>query len=360
MINSDLLKGSNSIIIEALEGYSDNNIMTILKENCINYSRITKASIIGDMREFSLTESGGTEEEIKSIQESNVDGFWGGLKEFFIKLGKKIKGMFVKIITKLQSFFMSKKDFVKKHKGKFIEHNLKDMKFKWRKPNQWNINIDTLINVNGAMAFLENVYSENNNGTITGSIKSGVKNDTDEEIKKEQYKSLLQTKFNKIDPDDDFKKEVFDILFDSKENGDEISSDIKSNILKVLENNKLIKNLEEDKNRTEKTIQNIIKAIDKSRDNELKKNPSDKKEIDARNESVKGYTYSSKCSHTIANLYSLSAGTVITANKFLVSQCYSIFVKGVNFTKHESTLLDAIEECAFDEVNEDLNESYAY
>jgi hypothetical protein len=356
-INTHLLGDMNNAILEAAEGYSDNNVMQILAENSYNYAAIVRASIENDVRELAVSE----EAEIQAIQEAGVGGFFDGLKEFFVKLGQKIKGMFEKVIAKVQSFFTSKKEFVKKYKDKFITNDLAEMKVNWRKPSNWSIEIETIVSKAEVVKNIDKHFAKNAGGAMRD--KENVhayqadKEFDDEKAKDGVYKLCLVGEFKKITPEDNFKKEAFDILFDSKsKETDVISGTEKTQIMSVLLNDKLVSNMEKDKKNNEKIIKDIIKVIDDARDEALK---AAKDENGMRN--AKGLSNASKHAHICGNLYSLAAGTAIAANKFLVQQSYSIFVKGVNFSKkNEETLLDAMEDVAFSEAAEELSEEYAY
>ena len=118
--------GSN-VVIEAAEGYhGEIGAAIAMLEGYQNDMALFNGIIATDFQEACLVQEGASSEEVYILQEGALKGAWEKLKEFFKKLGEKIKGIFHAFIAKMESVFM--KDSKKFYDKYAQEIRLKDIK----------------------------------------------------------------------------------------------------------------------------------------------------------------------------------------------------------------------------------------
>ena len=118
--------GSN-VVIEAAEGYhGEIGAAIAMLEGYQNDMALFNGIIATDFQEACLVQEGASAEEVYILQEGALKGAWEKLKEFFKKLGEKIKGIFHAFIAKMESHFM--KDSKKFYDKYAQEIRLKDIK----------------------------------------------------------------------------------------------------------------------------------------------------------------------------------------------------------------------------------------
>ena len=118
--------GSN-VVIEAAEGYhGEIGAAIAMLEGYQNDMALFNGIIATDFQEACLIQEGASAEEVYILQEGALKGAWEKLKEFFKKLGEKIKGIFHAFIAKMESVFM--KDSKKFYDKYAQEIRLKDIK----------------------------------------------------------------------------------------------------------------------------------------------------------------------------------------------------------------------------------------
>ena len=127
--------------IEAQECFEENamdSAYRIVAENTANWNSIMEA--IG-IDELAVYESTGYE---MIYEAGTISGIFEKFKDFFKKLLEKIKGIFAKFMTVLNSWTKSEKEFVKKYKMDILKADMKDFEFKGYKFTIDKINIDHL------------------------------------------------------------------------------------------------------------------------------------------------------------------------------------------------------------------------
>lgn len=123
MSYSEPLDIENMSYLEAKYDNPFEDGMRIYAESENNYNNIMKAIAID---ELNVLESTGSE----MIYEAGaLKSFFGKMKEFFVNLWEKIKGIFKKFFAKMNALILKDKDFVKKYKAAIIDVNIKGFKY---------------------------------------------------------------------------------------------------------------------------------------------------------------------------------------------------------------------------------------
>ena len=120
--------GSN-VVIEAAEGYhGEIGAAIAMLEGYQNDMALFNGIIATDFQEACLVQEGASAEEVYILQEGALKGAWEKLKEFFKKLGEKIKGIFHAFIAKMESYFMKdSKKFYDKYAQEIRLKEIKDL-----------------------------------------------------------------------------------------------------------------------------------------------------------------------------------------------------------------------------------------
>lgn len=115
----------NTEIIEASDFLSvEECAMNIVVESEMNWNSLMRAVAVNELS--CLEETG--EELI--YEASTGGGFLSKVKEFFVNLLAKIKGLFKKFFALIQSYTASDKDFVKKYRATLTKINTRDFSYK--------------------------------------------------------------------------------------------------------------------------------------------------------------------------------------------------------------------------------------
>lgn len=98
--------------------------MEIIVENEENYAMLMKVIGVNELRYF---EENGTEIVYEG---ANASGFFAKIKEYFLKVLEKVKGLFKKFISMIDALIISDKEFVKKYRPVLTGINTKDFSYK--------------------------------------------------------------------------------------------------------------------------------------------------------------------------------------------------------------------------------------
>lgn len=117
------------VVIEAAEGYhGEIGAAIAMLEGYQNDMALFNGIIATDFQEACLVQEGASSEEVYILQEGALKGAWEKLKEFFKKLGEKIKGIFHAFIAKMESYFMKdSKKFYDKYAQEIRLKEIKDL-----------------------------------------------------------------------------------------------------------------------------------------------------------------------------------------------------------------------------------------
>lgn len=335
------------------------------------------AAVQSDITEMASIKEGA---DITSLQEASISGMWEAIKQFFIKLGAKIKSLFTAFMAKIEGHFTKDlKGYVKKYEKNLNGKDFKDMKAKYAAPK------------NDKSYVKANAYPNYNIGVSY--VKDWKEDDT-------ERADIIETIYRKVpdasgvssakEYDDWYHEQVFE---DEEEKDDWDYPAIRAIADRLVENTKCVSDIKKESENQQKHIREIIKEIEKEekRVNDLYKGNKTGKADDKRSyvlqydanaekdkRTVSQTTAKDSAGNDIANMQRAVSMARMQAScyqevvlhisqvimkevKFGLAQDKRIFAKAIAYkTVKEETLLNAIEDCAFDEAMEFLdNESSA-
>lgn len=383
--HSNLYKSYEFPVVEGYDGTIGCGLALI--EGYQNDLALFSAAVTSDIAEMAMIqENAGI--DIYVLQEAGISGMVDAIKKFFIKLGAKIKAIFTGFMAKLESYFTKDlKAYVKKYERFLDKKDYKDMKIKYMevKNNSYTV----------AEAYNPNKYTIIIAGDFTGSEEDIDKEyeDTDRsDLIKAAYHNIIN---NSIDDNNDFDDWYHDELFNDAELKDDWDySKIKLIAARLTANTKTISEIKTFYDKVNSDIKKIIKDIDtydKKVTSKYKDNSTGKtKDLDldqqfgvrrtadnrrgsgermeptgasnnGKNISLKVATKQVSLMRQKASAYQdvvLHISQVVMKEaKVAIAQDKKVFAAAVAYktmTK-ESTLLDMISECAYDETIEDLD-----
>ena len=252
------IKPAVGITVEAAEGYDQSySGMQALIEGYQNDYALFTGALYQDIKESTLIHEGASESEVVSIQEASISGFLDKIKEFFLKLWRKIKALFHNFIAKFDSMFMkSGKELLKKYRKELEMKTLTDCEVTFSMPIK-DIKLDKtevsiIPNQETAKKDLEDFdadeYACNHAGDFLGGFKPSSMSD--------------------------FDKDLHDYFFEDKETDIKWPS-VESIVYGVLENDDLVKNTKKSADVMDTAIGNIVKEIEKAK-RDLEKGFKDK------------------------------------------------------------------------------------
>lgn len=383
--HSNLYKSYEFPVVEGYDGTVGCGLALI--EGYQNDLALFSAAVTSDIAEMAMIqENAGI--DIYVLQEAGISGMVDAIKKFFIKLGAKIKAIFTGFMAKLESYFTKDlKAYVKKYERSLDKKDYKDMKIKYMevKNNSYTV----------AEAYNPNKYTIIIAGDFTGSEE-----DIDKEYEDTDRSDLIKAAYhdiinNSIDDNNDFDDWYHDELFNDAELKDDWDySKIKLIAARLTANTKTISEIKTFYDKVNSDIKKIIKDIDtydKKVTSKYKDNSTGKtKDLDldqqfgvrrtadnrrgsgermepagtsnnGKNISLKVATKQVSLMRQKASAYQdvvLHISQVVMKEaKVAIAQDKKVFAAAVAYktmTK-ESTLLDMISECAYDETIEDLD-----
>lgn len=300
----------------------------IVAESEANYNAIMQA--VG-VAELAVYESTGYE---MVYEAGDVKGFFGKVKEFFVNLLEKIRGLFKKFFAMFDSYTKNDKDFVNKYKKHLLSVNTRNFKYKG-----FNFTLDA-VDVDKASSAIQGVMPSGSTSGNISSLQAEIAKSENrvELVEKMRGKAIGESSLEA----GEFTKELFKKLRsgeDTKEEMDNIS--VTDQLVAISENSALKKAAEKQFKDLEKAIKEAIKTVEKSQ-NELLKGVPDKTDKEAtalRAAQIK------VASNHVANLKDKLAilqvinGAKLTAIKDCNRQAKAICVALMNYKpKNESTI----------------------
>ena len=247
------------VVIEAAEGYhGEIGAAIAMIEGYQNDMALFNGIIMTDFQESALIHEGASAEEVYVLQEGALSGAWEKIKQFFKKLGEKIKGIFHAFIAKMDSVFM-------KDANAFYKKYIKDINQKksWK---DFKCKVKPVKVNTGEVA----LGFDDGNGVKSLSIQEGDKKALDNWDSEIEYEKVVAGYVSKlagkgIQNSTEFKKEYMETIFDDEEVKDDWnSSDITGGYVGTfLKDKETLKTIEKANKETEKAIKNIIAAIEK-------------------------------------------------------------------------------------------------
>ena len=211
--------GINMDSIESIPCKYDNMLeasYAIIAESEANYANIMKAVGIAELAVF---EESGQEMIYES---SDVKGFFGKVKDFFVNLMKKVKGLFEKFFAMINSYAKSDKEFVNKYRKQLLAVNTRDFSFKGFKFTIDQVKIKE--------------YDENGKDFINATFDSMNITENNANIKENMDKESIEADIKKVEDSDfsdkmrgkilgassdltasEFSKEIFEKLRDGED-----------------------------------------------------------------------------------------------------------------------------------------------
>lgn len=241
--------GINMDSIESIPCKYDNMLeasYAIIAESEANYANIMKAVGIAELAVF---EESGQE---MIYEAADVKGFFGKVKDFFVNLMKKVKGLFEKFFAMINSYAKTDKEFVNKYRKQLLTVNTKDFsfkgfKFKIKECLANKLSIDNCNN--RGLEFLNGkAKGKVTFGDSTASITSNDKTELENIIKAVEdsdfndYLRAAMIESNSSLTASEFSKEIFEMLRDGEDSKVEIEdvnvSSLLSDILSTKETKK--------------------------------------------------------------------------------------------------------------------------
>jgi hypothetical protein len=275
-----------------------------------------------------------------------ASGFFGKVKEFFMNLYQKIKGLFQKFVSLIDSYTKSDKDFVNKYRKHLLSANTKDFEYKGFEFTHLDAGTEksmTKAQEQVGLGNLENIPGKEGNEAMESKIK-GVEDRSEivEKMRGAAVSAIGGGSASGLEAGE-FSKELFMVFRkgeDSKVNIEKVNvSEQLSTILNAADTKKKAEKAFSD---LEKTINNAIKALDKAEKEAVKDAPSKDSEGKATSDPTNGtyvsligtYIYFIKEKLSIGQTVN---GALLTALKDQNRQAKSICVSLMNYKpKHES------------------------
>lgn len=384
--HSNLYKSYEFPVVEGYDGTIGCGLALI--EGYQNDLALFSAAVTSDIAEIAMIqENAGS--DVYALQEASVSGMVDAIKKFFIKLGAKIKAIFTGFMAKLESYFTKDlKAYVKKYERSLDKKDYKDMKIKYMEVKNNRYTVEE--------AYRPSKYSITISGSFLGNEDDIDKRYEDTErsdLIKEAYHSIIN---DKVDDNKDFDDWYHEELFNDEEVKDNWDySKIKAIAARLTANTKTISEIKTFYEKVNGDIKKIIKDIDvydkkvtsKYKDNSsgTTKDLDDNQTFGVRRaddnrrssgERIEPYGLKNNIGKDISlkvatkqvSLMRQKASAyqdvvlhisqvVMKEAKIAIAQDKKVFAAAVAYktmTK-ESTLLDMISECAYDETIEDLD-----
>jgi len=323
--------------------------LNIVAESEYNYAQIMKH--VG-VTELAVYESTGVEMEY--VTES-ADGFFAKIKEFFVRIWEKIKGLFKKFFAMLDVYAKSDKEFATKYKKDLfaISHSLKDFKYKG-----FEYTIDGKEDVEKlACNKAEAVFS----GAGCFAAYETISDSQLESLKKarEDKEELVEKARGAVagggsQTASEFSKELFMLFRKNEETKQEIENPDINKMVNELEASAKAKSAAEKAFKgLEKTINDIIKAINKHGSDIVKKMPEkDEAKATVNQNALTAAQVQSSFYHEVLNIGQAYNGALLTAikdngrqNKAVCASLLSYKPKkesGTEGWQHESSFLGGV------------------
>lgn len=240
----------------------------IIAESEANYANIMKAVGIAELAVF---EESGQE---MIYEAADVKGFFGKVKDFFVNLMKKVKGLFEKFFAMINSYAKSDKEFVNKYRKQLLAVNTRDFSFKGFKFTIDQVKIKEYDQ--SGTTFINETFSTMNISKDKAEIKDNMKKeDLEADIKKVEdsdFSDKMRGKLIGANSDltaSEFSKEIFEKLRDGEDTKTEQENVNVSTFLNDILSTK----------ETKKTADRAFKEINTSIKDKLKATESLEKDL---------------------------------------------------------------------------------
>lgn len=306
----------------------------IIAESEMNYNAIMRA--VG-VAELAVYESTGEE---MVYEAADVKGFFGKVKEYFVKLWEKIKGLFRKFFAMFDSYVKSDKEFVNKYKKHLLQVNTKDFKYKG-----FVFKLDA-VDVDNSAARIQSTIDSKISTTLPKTLDKVEDEIKAVEDRTEIIESLRAASIGETSglTAAELTKELFSKLRngeDAKEELEDIS--VTDLLVAISENSAIKKKAEKSYKDLEKVVKQAIKDTEKAQ-NELIKNTPAKDDTEGtklRAAQIKHQSASIALTREKLNILQVVNGSILTAIKDKNRQSKAICTALMNYKpKNESAVTE--------------------
>ena len=259
------------VTCETAEGYNDMDVsaQVAMIEGYENNLKLFEGGIVSDIQEAAMQINGVDEGELMFFSENVLTDMLGKIKSMLMKLWAKIKAIFKGFMARVDSIFMkSGKSLVNKYKSVILKKDMTDFEAKWRKPKDSGYNISNDIGTFECKDEKLNMASYIHGTIAKDKIEKWDEDKEQEEILKQTIKGGNTT----IDLAE-YEKDFMDSLFEDEDVDDKIDIDNIMTELTTFKDTK--KGCEKANNALEKSIKNMVKAIEKDQSDFIKGRPGD-------------------------------------------------------------------------------------
>lgn len=342
----------------------------MMLEGFQNDQAIFESVLAADFMEAVAVQEGAVEYSV--VNEASVSGFIDKLKELVKKIWEKIKGLFQTFMTKINNVVIrDNKKFVDKYKKEVLSKNLSKMKYKWAEPKEAGFKVLTeQLEVSKVTDAMDRCV-----GLSIDELKKLGEKASDNELLEE----ILGTEVK------EYAKEMHEKCFDDEEEIEGLDSSRLTDCMDTLINSKTsLKNIEKAKTAADKAFNEMLKSIDKARNNVLKHVPGK-----GEGEKVKGsidkdgtyaYSYSTggdkaksandnamtqlNTMHKVVSVantaMSKASASLIAETKYMIKQARRVFAQAASFNpkavKESALLVEAAGDAAEYEIESSFND----
>lgn len=299
----------------------------VIAANEANYNAIMQS--IG-ISELAVYESTGSE---MVYEAANIKGFFGKIKEFFVKLWNKIKGIFKKFFALIASYTMKDKEFVNKYKKDLLRVNTKDFKVKGYEFTNLDLKIkevaekiDGIIKTKAGVKSFTDITEDNASVIISNA----------EKVELEDLKDAMRAasiKGNGSMDDSEFTSELFSYFRKDEYSPVTLDRIDIASLLSIISGTHSNKKTAEDAYKTlEKGINETIKSIAIVEKEALKNTPGENSTTTANNSSIiKAASIVDGYVHAKMNILIKVNGALLRAIKDCNRQAKAICVKALTY-----------------------------
>lgn len=299
----------------------------IVAESEANYNAIMQA--VG-VEELMVYESTGEE---MVYEASQVSGFFGKVKEFFMKIWEKIKGLFKKFFAMFDSYTKNDKDFINKYKSHLLKVDTRNFEYKGFNFDKTKLNI-SLSDVDKKVAAQANsivgpMATSLDSTKLDNYIKAA--EDRVDIVEKMRGAAIGESSLTATE----FTKELFKMFRSGEESKETLDNiNVSELLMNIAANNDLKKNAEKAFKDLEKTIKDEIKTLEKA-EKDMTKNMPEAGELRAKQiRHANNVIYFKK---EKMNILQVVNGAKLTAIRDLNRQSKAICVALMNYKpKNES------------------------
>lgn len=366
-----------------------------LMEGYQNDLALFTAAVISDLNEMASLHEGVSDYEVQALQEASISGMIDAIKKFFVKLGAKIKAIFTAFMAKLESYFTKDlKGYVKKYERSLDKKDFKDMKVKCKLVKSDKYALAEVYNSTG-YNFSKDINITDNEDEHVADLYENLERD---DYIKEAYNDIVPNA--KVETNAEFDEWYQEQLFFDEETVDDWDyTKVKAIANRLTNNTKCLSEIKSFYDKIQSDIKKIFKEIDTidknitklykdndtgnstegetgyklgvsySRSNKGYKQSGDISVIPGtakrkdKNKPVSLATASKAVSilrqkaSAFQDVVLHISQTVMREAKTGIAQDKKVFAAAVAYktTTSESTLLDMIAECAYDETLESLD-----